>query len=159
MKTCFKCGIEKSIGSFYKHSAMSDGHLGKCIDCTKKDVLDHRNANIERIQKYDRSRGMLPHRMAAREEYRKTDQGKAVISKLQKKYRKDNPVRYHANGMVSNAVRDGRLNKPETCSRCTSSTRIHGHHEDYYKPLDVIWLCQVCHIAEHKKINEQSKAS
>ena len=38
MKICFKCNIEKEIGSFYVHKQMSDGHLNKCIDCTKKDT-------------------------------------------------------------------------------------------------------------------------
>ena len=40
MKVCFKCGIEKSIGSFYVHKQMADGHLNKCIDCTKKDTKE-----------------------------------------------------------------------------------------------------------------------
>jgi hypothetical protein len=37
-KKCFKCGEVKSIDLFYKHNQMLDGHLNKCIDCTKIDV-------------------------------------------------------------------------------------------------------------------------
>mgnify|MGYP003650423113 CR=1 FL=1 len=37
MKVCFKCGNNKSLGSFYKHKGMKDGFLNKCKDCTKKD--------------------------------------------------------------------------------------------------------------------------
>ena len=40
MKKCFKCNIEKPIDELYKHNRMADGHLGKCIDCAKKDVAD-----------------------------------------------------------------------------------------------------------------------
>lgn len=34
VKTCFKCGKEKSLDEFYTHPRMKDGHLGKCKECT-----------------------------------------------------------------------------------------------------------------------------
>ena len=53
------------------------------------------------------------------------------------------------------AVRSGDLVRPKNCKRCGSNKhKIHGHHSDYDKPLDVIWLCPKCHIAEHKRLRE-----
>lgn len=52
------------------------------------------------------------------------------------------------------AVKAGRIKKPATCERCkqvTTTRRMHGHHEDYSKPLDVKWLCSICHGKEHRK--------
>lgn len=36
-KVCFKCGRELPISEFYNHVHMKDGHLNKCISCTKRD--------------------------------------------------------------------------------------------------------------------------
>lgn len=137
-KKCFKCDKTKAMVYFYKHSKMKDGHLGKCIDCTKKDVLEHRTRNLDRIRKYDRERGKLPHRIQANTAYTK-------------KYRKEYPLKYAASLLLKNAVRAGKIKKPKKCSQCNAEVRIMGHHNNYYKPLDVIWLCQICHKGLHSK--------
>ena len=49
---------------------------------------------------------------------------------------------------LSEAVRTGRLQRPEVCERCGGSGPIEGHHADYSRPLDVEWLCVPCHTAE-----------
>ena len=138
MKICFKCKARKKLSEFYKHSEMADGYLGKCKECTKKDVNEHRLNNLSRIRKYDRQRGKLPHRIKRVVEYTK-------------KYRKQNPLRYAANTLLGNAVKNGKVKRPEKCSMCNIKTKIFGHHKDYYKPLKVIWVCQVCHKILHKK--------
>ena len=46
-KKCFKCGVEKNINDFYRHPQMGDGHLNKCKECTKKDVKNKYEENIE----------------------------------------------------------------------------------------------------------------
>ena len=40
-KKCFKCGKEKPLSKYYKHKDMGDGHLNKCISCTRKDVKEN----------------------------------------------------------------------------------------------------------------------
>lgn len=49
-----------------------------------------------------------------------------------------------AHRLVSIAVREGRLLR-EPCQVCGSTIRVDGHHQDYAKPLEVIWLCRSCH--------------
>jgi hypothetical protein len=149
MKECFKCGKVKPYTEFYKHPQMADGHLNKCKVCNRKDAKEHREKNIERVREYDRKRGSLPHRVEAREEYSKTEKGKASLSKARKRYLDSNPDKRAAHVILGNAIRDGRIIKLP-CECCSSTDRIHGHHEDYTKPIDVIWLCPRHHAALHK---------
>ena len=55
-------------------------------------------------------------------------------------------VKRNAWSQVARAIKKGSLIKPEACSSCGGSEpRIEAHHEDYNKPLEVIWLCSPCH--------------
>ena len=51
-------------------------------------------------------------------------------------------------------VRNGTIVKPDFCQECMADTpkeKLHGHHDDYSKPFDVIWLCSWCHAKKHRK--------
>jgi hypothetical protein len=136
-KTCFKCLCKLPLEDFYKHAAMGDGRLGKCKNCTKKDVEKHRQENLDEIRQYDRMRALQPHRMAKN-------------FSVNQAYRLKYPNRVKANRAVNNAVRDGRLEK-WPCEVCGSEKSV-GHHPDYDRPLDVIWLCQPHHKQAHAMV-------
>ena len=46
-KRCFKCNMVKPINDFYTHPRMKDGRLGKCKECTKKDVATLREKDSD----------------------------------------------------------------------------------------------------------------
>lgn len=55
---------------------------------------------------------------------------------------------------VNRAVYKKKMVKPSICSQCSyESPIIHGHHDDYYLPMSVIWLCPQCHKDRHQHIN------
>lgn len=56
MKKCFKCGKEKPLSEFYKHSKMSDGHVNKCIECNKIDVKNNYKKNIQNFEYVEKER-------------------------------------------------------------------------------------------------------
>lgn len=147
-KRCFKCGKVKSLDEFYKHPKMKDGHLGKCKECTKRDISKDRINNPEKLKARDKKRNSLPHRVKARKKYSQSPQGRKICNKTKKRWIEKNPLKRLANQMVNNAIRNGRLKK-SPCEKCGSVVRIHGHHDDYYKPLEVRWLCPKCHKQEH----------
>lgn len=155
MKICKVCGTEKEFCCFYKHSQTKDGYLNKCKECAKKQAIENRNSKIDYYREYDKKRANLPHRVIARAEYQKTENGKRSKAKAIKKYRERNPEKYRAHGILNNSIRDGKIIKPEFCSICgVSGVKIHGHHHDYSKPLDVIWCCEKCHADIHRALGK-----
>jgi hypothetical protein len=54
-----------------------------------------------------------------------------------------------ARKIVQEAVRRGALVR-HPCEKCGSEDRIHGHHDDYSKPMEVRWLCLPCHALLHR---------
>ena len=66
------------------------------------------------------------------------------VAKIYKKFPKESRVRRE----TYRAILDGRL-KRKPCIVC-GDTNVDAHHEDYSKPLKVIWLCRTHHKKIHK---------
>lgn len=137
-KVCFKCGKRRSINCFYKHGMMADGHLNKCKDCAKQDVQDNYRKNRDKYREYDRQRFRDPERKKKVLEYAR---------RLRKRY----PEKYAARSKVARAIKTGALNR-QPCEVCGTTERVHAHHDDYSKPLEVRWLCVTHHWHEHSNI-------
>jgi hypothetical protein len=151
-KKCFKCGIVKPLTEFYKQKGMADGHVNKCKECNKKDVRDNYSKNKDYYAEYNRSRDQLPNRVELKKKYIQTDKGKENARKAKEKWANENIVKKSASIIVGNAVKDGKLIKPDNCQECGEKhDRIHGHHNDYNYPMVVSWLCPKCHTEWHKK--------
>ncbi len=70
-----------------------------------------------------------------------------------RRWRELYPEKYLAHKAVRNALRRGDLKKPDHCASCETqlpAQQIHGHHDDYTKPLEVIWVCHECHMELHR---------
>jgi hypothetical protein len=48
------------------------------------------------------------------------------------------------------AIRDGRLPRPDTCENCGTECKPDASHDDYARPLTVAWLCRPCHITKDR---------
>jgi len=51
------------------------------------------------------------------------------------------------------ARRKTRVLTRQACEVC-GDTKSEGHHEDYSKPLEVIWLCREHHLLRHAELKE-----
>lgn len=156
-KRCFKCGALLPLSCFYKHKQMADGHSNKCKECTKQDVRDNYKKNREYYKEYDRIRDQSEERKEMKRKYIQTEKGKEAHKRCCDKWQENNQKKRHAEIMVGNAIRDGKLVK-QPCEVCGRSERVHAHHCDYDKPLDVMWLCPLCHRAWHNEHGEGANA-
>lgn len=56
-------------------------------------------------------------------------------------------LKANARSYLNSYIRRGKIIK-ETCSKC-DNVLAEAHHEDYNKPLEVVWLCRECHLLHH----------
>ena len=96
--------------------------------------------------------------MKARRDYQKTEKGREAHNKATKRWIEKNTVKRAAHIIVGNAIRDGKL-MALPCENCFSTHDIHGHHDDYAKPLEVTWLCNSCHNKWHRENGEGLNAN
>jgi len=142
-KKCFKCEEVKELKEFYKHSMMGDGHLNKCKSCAKKDSMNRYDSVMSDPKL------LIKERMRCRlKQRRRRDAG------LEKVYIKKQYPKTLAHTMVGNAIRDGRILKAP-CVIC-GDLKVQGHHEDYNKPIDVVWLCIRHHNDRHIHLRDAS---
>src|SRR6185503_3397955 len=133
MKKCFKCGAEKETSEFYRHPQMGDGLLGKCKSCTRIDVQANRSKRRYYYNEYDRARAKRGY--PARRRWSIKNKGVLKAHRIMRK-----------------AIADGELiRKP--CEIC-GDIKSKGHHENYSKPLEVVWLCQTHHHRRHAELKE-----
>lgn len=164
-KTCSKCREEKPLDAFHRSSKSPTGRQAQCKDCSKasndawraanpgrtielRKMRDERNpgrrAEVQKrwAQAHPESLAAGSRRYSERHPDRKREQARqwAIL----------NPTKRWCHRKLNDAIKGGHVIKDTSCQDCgTSSKRLEGHHEDYSKPLEVVWLCKTCHEHRH----------
>lgn len=146
IKTCNICLVVKPVSEFYKHSMTADRLYPCCKSCHCKKCKENRNADIKEYRKKQRERCSTE----KGEEIAKKAYKKFLLSgnhaRRNKEWRNKNPEKYQAHLAVKAALRNKMLER-KNCAVCGEKGQA--HHEDYSRPLDVIWLCQAHHSNYH----------
>lgn len=138
-KKCKSCNKIFSEEFYYRNS---QGYIhGICKKCYRNKVYKYRVENKERI--------IESLRISSRDSIRKIRRNnpKAFTKKISD-WRIKNPKKHRAHRMVEWAIRKGEL-KRKSCEICGKSN-AQGHHPNYDRPLEVIWLCPIHHKEIHK---------
>jgi len=149
-KRCDECGRKKALTEFNRLSRSRDGRQSRCRECFSR----YNKKRHVRIAAEVRERARLwakahPERIrAAKRQWKKTKAGKAATARY-----KPSPYKQKARQALNYAVLAGLVQRGECAQKgpkCAGA--IHGHHHLGYAKkhwLDVIWLCQRHHEAEH----------
>ena len=149
MKVCTKCHKLKLSSEFNKRSYGSkDGLQSHCKACSNEVKRQWRKEYPE--QKREENRLW---KIKYPEYHRKWNENhREYYRELSRRYKTKYPDRIKAVTTLNHAITAGYLIRPDSCSECGRKSKIHGHHEDYSKPLEVIWLCAWCHFARHRNL-------
>ncbi len=155
MKKCTKCHKKKDLIEFYKDRYSSDNYSYQCKKCIN--AYRYLYCRTERGKEVSRNnsklyretvKGRLNHRKCMAK-YRNSVKGKQNKKIYDKQYRKDHPRKKRTWWIFNNAIRQRKIKRKTHCDHCGINTKPHGHHPDYRKPLEVIWLCRYCHTKLH----------
>jgi hypothetical protein len=144
MKDCSACGKRLDDTEFYRNKASNDGLMSRCKSCTKA-------YNAARKAKLDAHRPpgwkqKTKDKKAYSKEWRAAHPGYGTARK--RDWWNKNKDRLKVRNTVRYAMKAGKLVR-QPCVIC-GEPKTHGHHTDYSKPLDVVWLCQPHHVEVHK---------
>lgn len=82
--------------------------------------------------------------------FRQTPKGKLISILTAQRMKKKYPEKWNARLILRQAVRYKKIKK-SPCEIC-GNKYSQGHHEDYSKPLEVIWFCDKHHKEHHKSL-------
>lgn len=145
-KCCKTCGETKPLSEYYDHPKARDGHLNECKAC----VRERSRRNTQRLLMDAAWVEKELERQRIKQRKKKPPVDPVAKREAMKRYSEKHPEKKIAHQIAGNAIRDGRL-KRQPCFVC-GDENSQAHHEDYSKPLDVIWYCTKHHAERHVEI-------
>lgn len=133
-KICNKCSLEKDLSVFRVRQNGNPRNI--CKMCEREYGRRHYWKNHDRL-------------LQQAKDYQATPRGQ----RNRKEFKKKNYIAEKASERVRQAVRLGKLSRPNVCEACGVVTDIiEGHHPDYDRPMEVVWLCRPCHNRLHVEL-------
>lgn len=162
-KTCHSCANLKFKTAFAKNKRTKDGLQTQCRSCVKAYRKRPESKTRESLRKSKWYRENREEVLLKRKIYRDGNSDR-VNSNLKrwkesnrekvrascKRWREANPEKARCHRLVNEAVNRGLLKK-FSCHICGDQDS-QAHHEDYSKPLEVVWLCNKHHKERHKEL-------
>jgi hypothetical protein len=150
-KVCTVCKKEKDVSEFYIRKKSRLGYYSNCKKChyilTKSWAIKNNTRRKELNRKCHRSlKGKTTLSI-----WRKNNREK--MNTYHKKWMNKFPGRTKIYDKVKYAKKTGLITY-QPCVVCGATENTVCHHEDYSKPLNVIWFCTLHHSETHSKASK-----
>jgi len=173
-KKCTKCKEIKPLSEFCRDRANKIGRKSCCKICDLKQVKKYQqtkrgkvvkrkaNARYKKTEKgkaAEKRYSQSEKGKAIRKRYRRTEKYKAIHNACIERYIHRNQNKHKANITLNNAIKLGKLPRPDTlrCS-CKKQAEQYHHHKGYAPEnwLNVVPVCTKCHNIIHQEKRRQS---
>jgi hypothetical protein len=121
-KKCSNCNEYKPLTEYYANPRTIDGFSNKCKECYRE---------------YARV-------------YAITERGKIAANQRKYLWGIRHPLEKAAHAFLRVALKAGRV-KRLACAVC-GNEKSQAHHENYEKPMEVVWLCARHHAERHSEM-------
>jgi hypothetical protein len=127
-------------GALYEATSPQLKHRRRqCMPCSKARAQAYRAMNPEKVKQQYKEYRDLPSTKARSNERRRFSWANDP----------EDRAKTQARDALHWEIRAGRIVK-QPCEKC-GCAKVHAHHDDYAKPLDVRWLCAAHHREHHKR--------
>lgn len=114
-------------------------------DRKRKYYQEHKELLLKRVKDYKNSNPQKRKKCQRRYYENNKDKYYMWIKKSRSKY----PEKRKAQQLSNRIELDGKI-----CEVCKEREAEHRHHPDYSKPLEVMFLCHICHRQIHQVLNQ-----
>ena len=133
-RICGLCGREKPLEEYQRNKSNPLGRAYWCKECRRE---------------FDRQRNLRPDRRLYIKQWEQSERGKQLRAISRKKDRQQNKDKYRARRLLNKLIKEDVIEKM-VCEICGKTGT--GHHPDYSKPVEVVWLCRKHHAELNRKL-------
>jgi hypothetical protein len=146
MNICRKCSIEFKATDYQKRK--SDF---LCKSCRLEHESQYRQKRRESGNPIKSTKLPREWHRIYEQDYYANPKNKRRRAEQMRKYAKNPELRHKhiARWITQRAIKTGKLIKTP-CQIC-GEIKVEAHHQDYYQPLLITWLCKIHHLIEHAK--------
>lgn len=153
LKQCTKCKQVKSLDQFYRDPRYANKLKAACkVCCTIQGQAwqrKHPESNRMAVKRWQERN--VEYRRAYQRKYSK-EHRETVLAK-ERRHAILHPEKVQARSAARHSARNKKIER-QPCVIC-GATNVEAHHEDYSKPLNVIWLCKKHHFEADERLRKR----